>query len=411
MSWVCQGGKKLRDESGNVLILAALSMTALMGFMALGVDVGTMFHAKRKAQTAADAGAIAAAQAKHYGFDMTAAGRADAQANGFQNGADGISVQVNNPPSGGSFAGNASYVEVIVTAPEPSYFMKVLGINSMTVSARAVAASEVGNQCALSLAGSGVGLKIAGTSTKVYLPGCTISVNSSDSQSVFSAGGGTLEAAAINTVGGQHGVNMTSDTVTPPATGSAPVSDPLAGSISPPTYSAASCLNDPNPSGTQTIGPTDGGTICYKKLTINGSGTTVTFNPGVYVITGAFKLTGSANLSGLGVTFYLAPGASLSINGSGIMDLEAPTSGPYNGILFYQDPSNTSAATFNGGSNTTVEGIMYFPTADLTFGGGNASSIYSTIIAGTITFSGGTTVNDYAEINSNTPVWRLQLAE
>src|SRR3954452_22519230 len=52
---------RLRDESGSVLVIAALSMTALLGFVALATDVGLLFRTRRNVQIAADAAAIAGA--------------------------------------------------------------------------------------------------------------------------------------------------------------------------------------------------------------------------------------------------------------------------------------------------------------------------------------------------------------
>jgi uncharacterized membrane protein len=53
--------KMLEDESGQVLVLVVLCMTILVGFMALAIDVGLLFRAKRNLQIAADAAATAAA--------------------------------------------------------------------------------------------------------------------------------------------------------------------------------------------------------------------------------------------------------------------------------------------------------------------------------------------------------------
>ena len=43
-----------KDESGQTLVMAVLSMTLLLGFLALAVDVGVLFHARRNVQLAAD---------------------------------------------------------------------------------------------------------------------------------------------------------------------------------------------------------------------------------------------------------------------------------------------------------------------------------------------------------------------
>jgi uncharacterized membrane protein len=50
-----------RDRRGAVAILSALLMTALVGFTALGVDVGAVYLDRRKAQSVADLAALAAA--------------------------------------------------------------------------------------------------------------------------------------------------------------------------------------------------------------------------------------------------------------------------------------------------------------------------------------------------------------
>lgn len=50
-----------QDRSGNVTILAALGFLMIIGFAALGVDVGSVFADRRKLQTMADLAAITAA--------------------------------------------------------------------------------------------------------------------------------------------------------------------------------------------------------------------------------------------------------------------------------------------------------------------------------------------------------------
>ena len=54
-------GAFARDRRGAIAILSALLMTALVGFTALGVDVGAVYLDRRKAQSVADLAALAAA--------------------------------------------------------------------------------------------------------------------------------------------------------------------------------------------------------------------------------------------------------------------------------------------------------------------------------------------------------------
>ena len=45
-----------RDERGQTIILVALSLPLLLGFVGIATDVGALFKVKRTMQTAADAG-------------------------------------------------------------------------------------------------------------------------------------------------------------------------------------------------------------------------------------------------------------------------------------------------------------------------------------------------------------------
>src|SRR5437762_14094453 len=50
------------EERGVVTVISALLMTALLGMLALAVDIGFAFGQRRMAQNVADSGAMAAAQ-------------------------------------------------------------------------------------------------------------------------------------------------------------------------------------------------------------------------------------------------------------------------------------------------------------------------------------------------------------
>ncbi len=63
--------KDSRSESGQVLVLTALCMTAFLGFMALAIDAGLLFRAKRNLQIAADAAATAGALDWKYNANGT----------------------------------------------------------------------------------------------------------------------------------------------------------------------------------------------------------------------------------------------------------------------------------------------------------------------------------------------------
>jgi Flp pilus assembly protein TadG len=52
-----------RRQSGQVLIMVALGMFVLLGFVALSIDAGYALNQRRGLQTAADASALAVAEA------------------------------------------------------------------------------------------------------------------------------------------------------------------------------------------------------------------------------------------------------------------------------------------------------------------------------------------------------------
>jgi uncharacterized membrane protein len=136
--------KHLRDESGQTLVMVALSLSILLGFAAFATDVGVMLHEKRLAQTAADSAAIAAATAISQHGNGTTAGKTDAAINGFTDQATDSSgnvvttVTISTTP-GGYFAGKTGYVEADISQQTPTFFMKMFGTSAMTINVKAVA--------------------------------------------------------------------------------------------------------------------------------------------------------------------------------------------------------------------------------------------------------------------------------
>ncbi len=402
--------RRLGDESGQVLIVAALAMTALLGFVALGTDVGLMFYVRRSAQTAADSAAITAAQELKYG-DAVSAAKADASLNGFTDGASGTTVTVNSPPASGANAGIAGYVEVIVNRAQPTVFMRALSRKSMAVTARAVATLGKTKNCVYTLGTSGSDISLTG-GVQVDMTDCNLYGNSTSSSDLSASGGASLTASTINLSGGQS-VSGGAHVSAAMNTGIPAVSDPL-GYLNPPSFTSSSCLPDPGKNGawgTYNIGPaSSGGTVCYNGMKF-ANGATATLNPGLYIINGTLSFQGGTTVTGTGVTFYLPVGASLDIANGANETLTAPTSGTYNGILFYQDRQNSTGETLQGGASSVFQGILYFPAANFTFTGGTSTNTYASIISRSLTFSGGTKVKNYADINSATPLAAPRLVE
>ena len=96
--------------------------------------------------------------------------------------------------------------------------------------------------------------------------------------------------------------------------------------------------------------------------------------PGVYVIAGGgFKVNPSADFTALGIFIYntndpdcpsCSQGeyGSISINTGANASFSPMSSGPYAGLLMFQDRNNTEAAAFNP-SSSFGEGTIYMPSA------------------------------------------------
>lgn len=134
-------------RGGNVLVLLAVLLPALMGVIGLAIDAGLMMADRRNAQHVADAAATAAAMDLLQGKTD---GDAISTAEGFvqqHNDLSDASVSVSIPPSTGAYAGHSGFVEVDVTHPVSTYFARVLngGIQQHTF-ARAVAGYEASTE-------------------------------------------------------------------------------------------------------------------------------------------------------------------------------------------------------------------------------------------------------------------------
>ncbi len=356
------------DESGQSTILVALSLTCILGFTGLAVDVGTLFHAKRTMQMAADAGAIAGATEYAYS-DMTpsAAAKAATAMNGFTDGSNGVTVTVNSPPTSGGHQ-TAGYVEVIISQSQPTSFMGIIGFASVPVNARAVAFKGYQSSACVYVLdpNDDAGAMTLQGSFTVSAPSCGIVVDSTNSDALqFTGGGGTLTAGSVGVVGGAGG--HTGDSNPAPVIGIPPASDPLP-TLAAPTGTGCSA-------STTLTGAVASG--CYSAANITISNATLS---GTYIFsntTGGVTLSGS--VTGTGVTLYL--GGNLTEATNTTLNLVAPTSGTYQGILIYGAKGTgtlpSATLTFEVGNATgSLTGIIYAPTDEIYLhdsGGGSCS--------------------------------------
>lgn len=396
--------KRYRSDAGQALLLMALSMIVLCGFAGLGVDMGYMRYMQRRMQAATDSAALAGAAEINYG-DVTSAAQADAAKDGFTNGVNGTAITVNNPPLSGSHQGNPRYVQVYISQPQPTFFMKLFGVESEPVSTKAEAYDGISGGCIYVLNPSESSAFTVNGNSNLEAH-CGILDNSNNSKAALvTDGGGCLSAMYIGVVG--QFKNDSSCVPSPtPEDGIAGFSDPLA-FLQPPTVGPCDHQSVSISGGTPTLYP---GVYCGG-INISGGSTNVTFSPGTYIINGGgMSVSGGANVQANAVTFYITGTSSsfkgVSITGGSNSELIAPTTGTYAGILFYQDrsiSSTSSGADSNiaGGSGTAITGTLYFPTTNLSYSGSSVNSAYTIIVTDTLKITNTTTINDTYTTNPN----------
>ncbi|MGH3023807.1 MAG: pilus assembly protein TadG-related protein [Gaiellaceae bacterium] len=117
-------------ESGQVAVVFLVALVVLLGMAAAAIDAGSWYRADRALQSTVDAAALAAAQALPYDTSASAA-LADEYAT--KNGGGVASVEFS--------AHHVADDTVVVTGTRaaPSFFSRVLGIDSVDVHARAAA--------------------------------------------------------------------------------------------------------------------------------------------------------------------------------------------------------------------------------------------------------------------------------
>jgi Flp pilus assembly protein TadG len=152
-----------RSQSGQVLIITAVALVVLLVVAALVVDIGLSVMLRRQEQNATDPGSLAAARfiADDQTIDVAKATQAAcyyARMNGFftaatdnsgcvpANDPNAATLTVNYPPdvTAGQYAGHLGFVQVKISRDQGTFFGRVIGQDTITVTTGAVAARQRG---------------------------------------------------------------------------------------------------------------------------------------------------------------------------------------------------------------------------------------------------------------------------
>lgn len=451
-------------EAGQSILLVALALTVLLGMAGLGIDMGYLRHVKTRLQSAADAAAIAGAGNVPLGLSsLTTAGQNAATANGFTLTAAGAcsptagQIAINNPPcylakTTDPHNGDSNYVEAVLTATTPTLFARVLGISSVNLTARAEAQYDARANCVF--ATDQTNKWAFQDSGNTFISSCGIIVESNDSRAMKCTGSVTFNVPFIGIDGGTTACPAF---LTPPVYANMGASvrpnplDPLAYLTAPTVGSCGTTVSSPYTgfpgigSGRNNTGLQISGSVTLNPGVYCGgiefkAGSNVTLNAGTYILAASTASNGTslgltiddgATVTGTsGVTFYNTQGGqsgsagavTLACPSSGNINLVAPTSGSYKGILFYQDPLDIADAQIEGQTTppSILQGAFYFPgditnsTAhpQVTLSYSNSGAQYTIMVAKQVFLPnpsnqcGGATVfnSNYSSLSGGSPI-------
>jgi Flp pilus assembly protein TadG len=134
---------RLSEERGQVLVLVAGAMVVLVGMAGLVIDFGRLYFAQRQLQSTADSAALAAASVLPNVSAATAAAQDYSGANGDLNSTQklpGVTTNVLTKCVSGLPCNPANTIDVSEQAQVSTVFLKIFGLDSVTVHANAVAA-------------------------------------------------------------------------------------------------------------------------------------------------------------------------------------------------------------------------------------------------------------------------------
>jgi hypothetical protein len=432
--------KSIHDEDGQALVMTAFCMLVLLGFIALAVDVGTLYNAKRKVQIAADASAIAGALEMVWGNSANAV--TQAQTAGTNNGITNVNqIAVTPSPTDGYHQGSG-FIEVVVTQPNPTAFMGMFMPGTVNVAARAVAGITASTACIYLLDPTAEGALTMAGSGALDASQCGIDINSNNPAPICITGNKasqSLDTPYIRVRGGSVGTSQKCNKApsSPILTDSGKITDPLAGLAGPTTCdhtvtATTLTLGASDPNATLT------GTICFSNtVKISGTGnlpgTVYRFNAGVEITTGAnitvpagtFDLEGGALTPNGGPSCLKSSGNTTTFvqDSNSELKITAPdktSTSAYKGIAIMQPASISTPLELQFGSSGSSQygggvfnGIIYAPASQVYFHDNGGSTSAAGLISDTLNLcSSSLTITSYNNYPNNaSPLISVQLVE
>lgn len=327
----------IQDEGGASAIFIALSLSAVVGLVALGIDTARAVVVKRHLQANADAAALAAALALRSspGRSPSNAALALLKSRGF----DPAVIRVEWPPQAGAYPADPAAVRVTLTRSIPGPFALLTGIGSEGVTVVSVARLNVRK----------TGCLLSFTQPVAMNPGAQLI---SDGCGELESRRGTL---ALFEADPWRSLPL-------PSMMMCGISGGVPGQIIPP------------------------GNIRCNGITID-TGNWLHLNPGVHLIGDDLRVKAGGTLSGTGVTLVLANGADILFDPGSNVKLSAPKLGAYAGLVMASSRDGAGSGELLAGAGQLIEGAVHLPARNLHVSG-TAQASCTLLVANRIRLSG-----------------------
>jgi len=401
-------GKFTADAAGTIAVIFAIAAIPICMAASIALDMANASHMKSSMQAAADAAVLAAASSVAAGADQDE-GEELALATFEANLSDAFKEYVGTPETDVAFTENDVTLRADINAPT---LLSTLAADYVAIEVTATAnGSPGGDACVLGLDKTKSGSVVSAGSNVINMPDCVIAANSTSESAIRLQGATTVNVQSLHTAGNYEVVGGAADLTfaSPPTVHGSDLKDPFENPAIPSLGtcdSTSTSWNNGN-SSNRTVDPGADG-IMYFCQGLSISGGNINFKPGTYVIDrGDLSVTGNGTVrcsscspGGAGVVFIFTAASAanvgkLSIAGTPNIVLNAPSSGTYKGLLFYQDgkATTTQSSSVRGDSASSLTGAFYFPSTPLDFGGNSGGlSECVEVIANTITFIGNSTL-------------------
>lgn len=368
------------NERGNIAMIVAFGMPALIGAAGLAVDIAQWHVWKRELQHSVDQAALGGAWA--LATPNSAANyKARAQQEFDANQAVTKFFATTPTVTLASYAGGtANSVVVMATASRKlpfSSFLTGVAANVTVRSQASFAAGKKFNACLIATSKTGTGLDIGGNAN--VKAKCGLAALSCDSDAVQIDGSATVQTDSIATCGTASVPDANKNVVSEHVQGLEDIYDDLTPPDNPDTQTYSCNTTGTGNNKTTLASPVPGtyASMVVKCTTVLGSG--------IYVIDGGvLDLSANYSVTGTNVMFVLKNGARIKFGGEGndnritLTPMEASDfygtpyaaqADRYAGILVFEDRNNNPenpGHQMTGNSTSLIEGLIYLPSGEMT---------------------------------------------